>query len=171
MNGFRASSSRRSRTAVSNQVAAVSVVAVVLLAVASGYLLFLRPASTASSTTTTQGAPGTSPSNAVSAFALYNDYNLGPNATDYPQLTGHTIYARGNITSIVNSQSSAAVETQVATPANAFEYWEFLNGTGLPPIAQNQPIVAHCFVLGLVQQRNGTQYLYLNSCSVVAPTH
>jgi hypothetical protein len=46
-----------------------------------------------------------------------------------------------------------------------------VNDTGLPVIAQNQPIVAHCFVQGLVQQRNGTDYLYLNSCTVVPPAH
>lgn len=170
MRAFRASSHKGSRAAVSNQVAVASVVIVALIAVASGYLLFLRPASTGSSTTT-QSAPGSSPTNAVSAYALYNDYGLGQNATDYPQFTGHTIYARGNLTSIVLDPKSPVVETQLATPGDSFEYWYFQNDTGLPAIAQEQPIVAHCFVQGLVQQRNGTQYLYLNNCTVVNPTH
>jgi hypothetical protein len=170
MRGSRASGSEGSRAAVSNTVAAAAVVIVVFLAIASGYLLFLRPASTVSGNSTTQAGPGSSPSSAVSAFALYNDYNLGQTATDYPQFTAHTIYARGNITGIVRDPNSPVVETQLATPGSSFEYWFFQNDTGIPAIAQNQPVLAQCYVQGLVMQKNGTQYLYLNNCSVVPPT-
>ena|ERR1700676_241873 len=173
MQGIRALARMRSHSAVSTQIVVVGVVAIVIIAGIAGYLVLLRPgSSTSSSQTIPQGGVasgvGSTQGNPASAIALYLDYNLGGNATDYPRFTSHTIYARGNITSIVNFPKTNQVETQLATGGDSFEYWDWQNGTVLPAFANNQLVLAHCYVRGLVPSQNGTAYLYLNDCNLIS---
>lgn len=168
MGGVKGSRSAASTT----KIVAIGIVVVVLVAATAGYFLLLRPRSPSANSPTTQGdvasGVGSSQSNPVSAVALYNDYNLGGQATDYPQFTNHTIYAKGNLTSIVRDPKTSEVETQVNTGANDFEYWDWQSGAGLPAFAENQAVLAHCFVRGLVPSQNGTSYLYLDNCNLIS---
>ena len=172
MRGMRGPASERSRSAISTRIVAVGVVVVVLIASAAGYFLLLRPgSSTTSSTSTataTNGVAGNSQTHPVSASKLYQLYNLGANATDVPAYSNHSVYADGNLTAIINDPATGEVLTGMSTGGNDFEYWYWHNSTGLPLVAENQAVLAQCFVTGLVQQRNGTFYLYLKNCDLIS---
>jgi hypothetical protein len=158
------------RPALSKQLIAVGAVILILAAAAAGYFV-LRPSSSAASSrnqTDIASGVGSTRDNPVSAFALYNDYNLGGNATDYPQFTNHGLYAKGNILSIVIDPKTNTTETQIATGASLFEYWDWQVGAALPTLAGNQAVLAHCFVRGLVTSQNGTAFLYLNNCALLS---
>jgi hypothetical protein len=170
MRGIGAPASERSRSAISTQIVAVGVVVIVLIAGAAGYFLLLRPGSstTTSQSTETNGVVGNSQTHPVSANRLYQLYQLGTVATDVPAYTNHTVYATGNLTAIIHEQTDNQMLTAVDTGGNAFEYWYWHNSTGLPPVAENQAVLAHCFVTGLVRQQNGTSFLYLKSCDLIS---
>jgi len=155
----------------------VAVVLIVLVAGLAGYFLLLRPGTkttTGSSSTSTGGAPGSSQSNPVSAVALYNDYGLSGIPADDAQFTNHTVYATGNLTSIITYQapqkqfSGDEVMTGVNTNGNDFEYWYWGNSTGLPSVAGNQLVLANCFVKGLAPYGNGSSILYLDNCNLLS---
>lgn len=170
MRGTGAPASERSRSAVSTQMVAVGVVVIVLIAGAFGYLLLLRPGSSATSSQSTaaNGVAGNSQAHPISANRLYQLYNLGNIATDAPAYTNHTVYATGNLTAIIHNPTTNEWLTGVDTGGNAFEYWYWHNATGLPSIAQNQAVLAHCLVTGLVRQQNGTSFLYLKNCDLIS---
>jgi hypothetical protein len=172
MQGGLVSSRDWSRRAVSRQAAALGAAAILIVAGVMGYLFVLRPGSSSTPSPSTPGGVaggvGSAQDNPVSAFALYDDYNLGGTAIDYPQFTNHLVYAKGNIVSIVRDPKAHMLETQLATGRDAFEFWEWTNSTVLPLIADNQLVLAHCHVRGLVPSQNGTDYLYLDSCNLIS---
>jgi len=155
---------------------AAAVVLIIVVAGVAGYLIFLRPGTTTStsSVSTSSAAPGSSLSNPVSAVALYNDYGLGGIPTDDKQFTNHTVYASGNLTSVINYPapqklfSGDSVETGMFTNGNDFEYWYWQNATGIPNAAGNQAVVANCFVRGLAPYGNGSSFLYLENCNLIS---
>jgi len=175
MRDVMSSTSRMSRRAVSTKVIALAVVVIIVVAGAAGYLFLLQPGSKTSGSVTTSSSSrlGFSADNPVSAVQLYNLYGLSGIPSDYKAFTNHTIYATGNLTSIINFPKPQGifggnqVETGVNTNGNDFEYWYWGNSTGLPPFADNQRVVATCLDLGLSPYGNGSSILYMDNCALV----
>ena len=176
MRGVTSSNLTRSRPAVATKIIAAAVVLIVIVAGVGAYFLLLRPGSTTTtgSVTTSTGAPGSSVTNPVSAVALYNDYGLGGIPTDDKTFTNQTVFASGNLTSVINYAAPQkqfggnSVETGMFTNGNDFEYWYWQNATGIPGAAGNQAVVASCFVRGLAPYGNGSSFLYLENCNLIS---
>jgi len=155
---------------------AAAVVLIVVVAGVAGYFLFLRPGSptTSSQVSSTSCTSGSSASCPVSAVTLYNVYGLGGIPTNYATFTNHTVFAVGNLTSIINYQdpqkqfSGNQVMTGMYTNGNDFEYWYWQNSTGLPNAAGNQQVLANCLVKGLAPYGNGSSFLYLENCNLLS---
>jgi hypothetical protein len=155
---------------------AAAVVLIVLVAGVAGYFLLLRPGSTTTSSQVSSSSctPGSSASCPVSAVTLYNAYGLGGIPTDDQTFTNHTIFATGNLTSVVNFQepqklfSGNQVMTGVYTHGNDFEYWYWQNSTGLPVESGNQQVLANCLVKGLAPYGNGSSFLFLENCNLLS---
>jgi hypothetical protein len=167
---------RISRRAIATKVIAGVVVVIIVVAGVAGYLLLSKPGSktgTGTNTTSSSSPLGFSPTNPVSGIQLYNLYGLSGIPSDYKPFTNHTIYATGNLTSIINFPKPQGlfggdeVETGVATNGNDFEYWYWGNSTGLPTFADNQQVKATCFDLGLSPYGNGSSILYMDNCALV----
>lgn len=175
MRAVSSSNLTRSRSAVSTKIVAAAVVLIVLVAGVAGYFLLLRPGTTTSSQVSSSSCTsGSSVSCPVSAVTLYNVYGLGGIPTDYKQFTNHTIFASGNLTSVINYPAGQkqfggnSVETGMFTNGNDFEYWYWQNSTGLPAEAGNQAVVANCLVRGLAPYGNGSSILYLENCNLIS---
>lgn len=176
MRGVSSSNLTRSRSAIATKMVAAAVVLIVIVAGVAGYFLLLRPGSTSSSSksSNTGCAPGSSATCPVSAVALYNDYGLGGIPTDDATFTNHTIFATGNLTSVINFQepqklfNGNQVSTGMYTNGNDFEYWYWQNSTGLPVESGNQQVLANCLVKGLAPYGNGSSFLYLENCNLLS---
>lgn len=128
----------------------------------------LAPLSSSSTGGGTNQAAGGTQGNPITAVELYNDYNMSGNPKDDPLLTGHAVYATGKLNAIINDPATNQVETEVDAGANPVEYWYWSNSTGLPTIAGEQTVLAHCIVKGLSSSPGGLEMLYLTNCTLIS---